>query len=42
MSKGKIRSVVDSAYPLEDAVQAHTRMLCGKGLFGKILIKPQL
>jgi NADPH:quinone reductase-like Zn-dependent oxidoreductase len=42
MSKGKIRSVIDSVYPLEGAVQAHTRMLHGKGLFGKILIKPQL
>ena len=42
MSKGKIRSVIDSVYPLEDAVQAHTRMLRGRGLFGKILIKPQL
>ena len=42
MSQGKIKSIIDSAYSLENAAQAHTRMLCGKGMFGKILIKPQL
>ena len=40
MSKGKIRSIIDSVYSLEDAVNAHNKMLNGKGLFGKILIKP--
>ena len=39
MSKGKIKSIVDSIYPLEDAVEAHTKMLKGN-LFGKILMKP--
>ena len=40
MSQGKIRSIIDSVYPLEKAAEAHTRMLKGKGMFGKILIKP--
>lgn len=40
MSQGKIKSIIDSTYPLERAAEAHTRMLKGKGLFGKILIKP--
>ena len=40
MSKGKIKSVIDSEYSLDDAVKAHNKMLNGKGLFGKILIKP--
>lgn len=40
MSRGRIRSIIDSVYPLERAAEAHTRMLKGKGLFGKILIKP--
>jgi NADPH:quinone reductase-like Zn-dependent oxidoreductase len=40
MSKGKIKSVIDSVYSLDDAVKAHNKMLNGKGLFGKILIKP--
>ena len=40
MSKGKIKSIIDSVYSLEDAVNAHNKMLNGKGLFGKILIKP--
>jgi NADPH:quinone reductase-like Zn-dependent oxidoreductase len=39
MSKGKIKSVIDSIYPLEEAVQAHTKMLKGN-LFGKILMRP--
>ena len=42
MARGKIRSVIDSEYSLEDAALAHTRMLRGKGMFGKILIKPGL
>jgi len=40
MSQGKIKSVIDSVYPLEQAAEAHTKMLKGKGLFGKILMKP--
>jgi NADPH:quinone reductase-like Zn-dependent oxidoreductase len=40
MSKGKIKSIIDSSFPLEQATEAHTRMLNGKGLFGKILMKP--
>ena len=40
MSKGKIKSIIDSIYSLDDAVKAHNKMLNGKGLFGKILIKP--
>ncbi|MGH1566643.1 MAG: zinc-binding dehydrogenase [Nitrosopumilus sp.] len=42
MSQGKIKSIIDSIYPLEHAAEAHTKMLKGKGLFGKILIKPKL
>ena len=42
MSQGKIKSIIDSVYSLEHAVDAHTKMLKGKGLFGKILIKPEL
>ena len=41
MSQGKIRSVIDSVFALDDAALAHTRMLRGRGMFGKILIKPQ-
>ncbi len=40
MSRGRIRSVIDSAYPLEEAAAAHARMLGGRGLFGKILLRP--
>ncbi|MFQ5440229.1 MAG: zinc-binding dehydrogenase [Nitrosopumilaceae archaeon] len=40
MSKGKIKSIIDSVYTLEQASEAHTKMLKGKGLFGKILMKP--
>jgi len=40
MSRGRIRSVIDSVFGLDDAVSAHNRMLSGRGLFGKILIKP--
>ena len=42
MSQGKIKSIIDSVYSLEQAADAHTKMLKGKGLFGKILIKPQM
>lgn len=40
MSKGKIKSIIDSTFPLEKAPDAHSRMLSRKGLFGKILLKP--
>ena len=40
MSQGKIKSIIDSVYTLEEAAKAHIKMLKGKGLFGKILIKP--
>ena len=39
MSKGKIKSIIDSVYSLENAVEAYTKMLRGD-LFGKILMKP--
>lgn len=39
MSKGRINAVIDSVYPMEDAVSAHKKMLSGN-LFGKILMKP--
>ncbi len=42
MSQGRIKSVIDSEYPLERAAEAHTRMLKGKGMFGKIIMKPNL
>lgn len=41
MSRGKIKSAIDSTYPFERAAEAHTKMLTGKGLFGKILLKPE-
>jgi NADPH:quinone reductase-like Zn-dependent oxidoreductase len=41
MGKGKIKAVVDSTYSFEQAAEAHTKMLTGKGLFGKILMKPE-
>ncbi|MFZ8908970.1 MAG: zinc-binding dehydrogenase, partial [Nitrosopumilaceae archaeon] len=40
MSQGKIKSIIDSVYSLEQAPEAHNKMLKGKGLFGKILMKP--
>ena len=40
ISQGKIKSVIDSVYSFEQAAEAHTKMLTGKGLFGKILMKP--
>lgn len=39
MSKGKIKSIIDSVYSLENAVDAHTKMLKGD-VFGKILMTP--
>ena len=40
MAQGKIKSIIDSVYSLEQAAEAHTKMLKGKGLFGKIIMKP--
>ena len=40
MSQGKIKSIIDSVFTFEQASEAHTKMLKGKGLFGKILMKP--
>ncbi|MBA4452546.1 MAG: zinc-binding dehydrogenase, partial [Nitrosopumilaceae archaeon] len=40
MSQGKIKAIIDSVYSLEQAPEAHNKMLKGKGLFGKILMKP--
>ena len=41
MSQGKIRSVIDSIYSMQQAPQAHKKMLERKG-FGKIIINPEL
>ena len=40
MSQGKIKAIIDSEFSMENAVEAHSKMLNGKGLFGKILMKP--
>ncbi|MEO9308197.1 MAG: zinc-binding dehydrogenase [Nitrososphaera sp.] len=40
MSRKKIKATIDSEYNFENAAEAHTKMLTGKGLFGKILLKP--
>lgn len=39
LSKGKLKPVIDSIHPIENAVEAHTKMLKGD-LFGKILMRP--
>ncbi len=41
MGEGKIKAAVDSVYSFEQAAEAHSKMLSGKGLFGKILMKPE-
>jgi len=41
MGQGKIKAAIDSIYSFEQAAEAHTKMLTGKGLFGKILMKPE-
>ena len=41
MGRGKIKAAIDSVHTFENAAEAHTKMLTGKGLFGKILIKPE-
>ena len=40
MGQGKIKAIIDSVFTLENAVEAHNKMLNGKGLVGKIIIKP--
>jgi len=40
MGQGKIKAVIDSVYTFENAVSAHKKMLNGKGLVGKIILKP--
>lgn len=40
VARGEIKPVIDSIYPFEKAAEAHTKMATGKGLFGKILLKP--
>ena len=41
MGQGKIKAAIDSIHSFENASEAHTKMLTGKGLFGKILLKPE-
>ena len=41
MGKGKIKAIIDSEFTFENAVEAHNRMLNGKGLVGKIILKPE-
>ena len=41
MGQGKIKAAIDSVYSFEQAAEAHGKMLSGKGLFGKILMKPE-
>jgi len=33
-----VKAIIDSEYTFEQAAEAHTKMLKGKGLFGKILM----
>ena len=40
MSQGKIKAIIDSEFTFENAVSAHKKMLDGKGLVGKIILKP--
>ena len=40
MGQGKIKAIIDSVYTFENAVDAHNKMLNGKGLVGKIILKP--
>ncbi len=41
MGQGKIKAEIDSVYSFEQAAEAHNKMLTGKGLVGKILMKPE-
>ena len=40
MGQGKIKAIIDSVYTFENAVEAHNKMLNGKGLVGKIILRP--
>jgi len=40
MGKKKIKATIDSTFSFENAAEAHTKMVTGKGLVGKILMKP--
>ena len=40
MGQGKIKVIIDSVFTFENAVEAHKKMLTGKGLVGKIILKP--
>jgi len=41
MGQGKIKVIIDSVFTFENAVDAHNKMLNGKGLVGKIILKPE-
>jgi len=41
MGQRRLRSVIDSVHSFENAAEAHTKMLTGKGMFGKIILKPE-
>ena len=41
MGQGKIKVIIASEYTFENAVDAHNKMLNGKGLVGKIILKPE-
>ena len=40
MSQKKIKVIIDSVFTFDDAVSAHKKMLDGKGLVGKIILRP--
>ena len=40
MGQGKIKAIIDSVFTFENAASAHKKMLNGKGLVGKIILKP--
>ena len=40
MGQGKIKVIIDSVFTFDNAVDAHKKMLNGKGLVGKIILKP--
>jgi NADPH:quinone reductase-like Zn-dependent oxidoreductase len=40
MGQGKIKAIIDSVFIFDHAVEAHKKMLNGKGLVGKIILKP--
>jgi len=41
MGQGKIKPIIDSEFTFQNAVEAHNKMLNGKGLVGKIILKPE-